>query len=103
MGLAGRTERRKKQREKDIAEIKRLMAESQRSNNSIILYEGSDDCNGAGPSGEGSSNDVPHPKQVERLPEMAHGDSDSEGSSEYHEWGDELHDWEESSESDQEG
>ena len=103
MGLAGRTERRKKRREKDIAEIKRLMAESQRSNNSIILYEGSDDCNGAGPSGEGSSNDLPHPKQIERLPEMAHGDSDSEGSSEYHEWGDELHDWEESSESDQEG
>uniref|UniRef100_A0A7N2MG28 ADP-ribosyl cyclase/cyclic ADP-ribose hydrolase n=2 Tax=Quercus lobata TaxID=97700 RepID=A0A7N2MG28_QUELO len=103
MGRAERTERRKKQREKDIAEIKRLMAKSQRSNNSIILYEGSNDCNGAGPSGEGSSNDVPHPKQIERLPELAHGDSDSEGSSEYHEWGDELHDWEESSESDQEG
>ncbi|KAL4594415.1 hypothetical protein ACB092_12G019000 [Castanea dentata] len=55
---AERIERRKKQREKDIDEIKQLMAESQRSNNSIILYEGSDDCDGAGPSGEGSSNDV---------------------------------------------
>nr|POE58294.1 tmv resistance protein n [Quercus suber] len=45
-----------------------------------FFYEGSDDCDGAGPSGEGSSNDVPHPKQIERLPELAHGDSDSEGS-----------------------
>ena len=70
------------------------LAESQRSNNS---------SNGAGPSGEGSSNDVPHPKQIERLPELVHGDSDSEGSSEYHECGEELHDWEESRESDQEG
>ncbi|XP_050253764.1 disease resistance protein RUN1-like [Quercus robur] len=84
---AERYERRKEQREKDIAEIKRLRAESQRSNNSIILYEGSDDCDGAGPSGEGSSNDVPHPKQIERLPELAHGDSDSEGSLEYFDWG----------------
>ena len=67
-----------------------------RSNNSIIPYEGSDDCDGAGPSGEGSSNDVPHPKQIERLPELAHGDSDSEGSLECFEWG-------ESRESDQEG
>ncbi|XP_075647727.1 TMV resistance protein N-like [Castanea sativa] len=99
---AERTERRKKQREKDIDEIKRLMAESRRSNNSIILYEGSDDCDGAGPSGEGSSNDVPHPKQIERLPGLAHGDSAFEGSSEYDEWG-VRSDWEYSSASDQEG
>nr|POE60481.1 hypothetical protein CFP56_49158 [Quercus suber] len=100
---AERTERRKKQREKDIDEIKRLIAESQRSNNIIIPYEGLDDCDGAGPSGEGSSNDEPHPKQIERLQELAYGDSDSEGSSEYHECGEELHDWEEPRESDQEG
>ncbi|KAL4594403.1 hypothetical protein ACB092_12G017900 [Castanea dentata] len=63
--------------------IEESRAETQRSNNNIILCEGSDDCDGAGPSGEGSSNDVPHPKQIERIPELAYGDYDSEDASGY--------------------
>ena len=35
----------------------------------------------AGPSGEGSSNDIPNPKWIKRHTE-AHGNSDSEESSE---------------------
>ncbi|KAK9987384.1 hypothetical protein SO802_032335 [Lithocarpus litseifolius] len=48
--------------------------------NSVIVEEGNkvkrsrDDYDGAGPRGEGSSNDVPHPKRIERVPEFsAHG------------------------------
>ena len=41
-----------------------------------------DDDDGAGPSGEGNSNDVPHPKRMQRLTEsMTHGNSDCEDSS----------------------
>ena len=42
-------------------------------------------------------------KGFERLPGLAYGDSDSDGSSEYDECGEELRDWEESRESDQDG
>ena len=71
-------------------------------NTSITPCEGLDD--GAGPSGEGSSNDVPHPEKIERLPEfMALDNSDGEESSGFKECGEELSDWEESSESDLEG
>jgi hypothetical protein len=71
-------------------------------NTSITPCEGLDD--GAGPSGEGSSNDVPHPEKIERLPEfMALGNSDGEESSGFKECGEELSDWEESSESDLQG
>uniref|UniRef100_A0A7N2LKS2 Uncharacterized protein n=1 Tax=Quercus lobata TaxID=97700 RepID=A0A7N2LKS2_QUELO len=44
-----------------------------------------DDYEDAGPSGEGSSNDLPHPKRIESL----HGDSDCE---EYFECGEEIND-----------
>ena len=57
-------------------------------NNSVVVVEGNkvkqsrDDNDGAGPSGEGSSNDVPHPKRIQRLTEsMTHGNSDYEDSS----------------------
>uniref|UniRef100_A0A2N9G7Q2 C-JID domain-containing protein n=1 Tax=Fagus sylvatica TaxID=28930 RepID=A0A2N9G7Q2_FAGSY len=57
-------------------------------NNSAVLAEvnevkqSRDDYDGAGPSGEGSSNDVPHPKSIQRLTEsMTHGNSDREDSS----------------------
>ena len=63
-------------------------------NNSTVVAEANkikrsrDEYDGAGPSGEGSSNDVPHAKRIERLPEfMDLGNSD----------------WQESSESDREG
>ena len=75
---------------KDIEDLNQTMAQS--SITSIIPYEDLDvhnlnfnnsamvvECNqakrtrddydGAGPGGEGSSNDVPHPKRIERLPE----------------------------------
>ncbi|KAL4625122.1 hypothetical protein ACB092_05G001300 [Castanea dentata] len=91
---------------KDIEELNRTMAQS--SNTSIIPYEDLDvlrhnfdnstvvvegkkakrirvDYEGAGPSGEGSSNDAPKPKRIERL----HGDSDCE---EYFECGEEIND-----------
>ena len=65
-------------------------------NNSAVVAEGEkakricDDYDGAGPSGEGSSNDVPHPKRIESLKEfMPHGDSDCE---EYFECGEEIND-----------
>jgi hypothetical protein len=100
---------------------------AQCSNNSIIPYEGLDvphhnfynltvvaegkkvkqscnDYDGAGPSGEGSSNDAPHPKRIERLLEfMDLGNSDGEESSEFKECDEELGDWQKSSESDLEG
>ena len=82
---------------KDIEELNRTMAQS--SNTSIIPYEDlewkvvegkiakriRDDYEGARPSGEGSSYDVPNPKRIERL----HGDSDCE---EYFECGEEIND-----------
>uniref|UniRef100_A0A2N9ITF1 ADP-ribosyl cyclase/cyclic ADP-ribose hydrolase n=1 Tax=Fagus sylvatica TaxID=28930 RepID=A0A2N9ITF1_FAGSY len=54
-------------------------------NNSAVVVEGDkversrDDDDGVGPSGEGSSNDVPHPKRIQRITEsMTHGNSDCE-------------------------
>jgi hypothetical protein len=88
---------------KDIEGLNRTTAQC--SNNNITPYEGldvlhpnfnnsavvaevnevkrsRDDYDGAGPSGEGSSNDVPHPKRIQRLTEsMTHGNSDCEDSS----------------------
>ena len=99
----------------DIEDLNRAMAQSR--NNSIIPHNGMDvlpqnfknlavvaegnkaketrdDCDGAGPSGEGSSNDLPHPQRIQTLTKiMAHGESDCE----------ECNDWQESSESDLEG
>jgi hypothetical protein len=49
-----------------------------------------DEYDGAGPSGEGSSNDIPHPKSIERPTEF--GNSDSEESSEYKDCDEELSD-----------
>uniref|UniRef100_A0A2N9GZI3 C-JID domain-containing protein n=1 Tax=Fagus sylvatica TaxID=28930 RepID=A0A2N9GZI3_FAGSY len=49
-----------------------------------------DEYDGVGPSGEGSSNDVPHPKRIERPTEF--GNSDSEESSEYKDCDEELSD-----------
>uniref|UniRef100_A0A2N9G1W6 ADP-ribosyl cyclase/cyclic ADP-ribose hydrolase n=1 Tax=Fagus sylvatica TaxID=28930 RepID=A0A2N9G1W6_FAGSY len=63
---------------------------------STVLAEGNkvkrrrDEYDGAGPSGEGSSNDVPHPKRIERPTEF--GNSDSEESSEYKDCDEELSD-----------
>ena len=75
--------------------------------NSAVVVEGNKvkrtryNYDGAEPSGEGSSNDVPHPKRIERLAEfMVHGDSDCE---EYLECSEEFSDWQKSSESDLEG
>uniref|UniRef100_A0A2N9GGH9 NB-ARC domain-containing protein n=1 Tax=Fagus sylvatica TaxID=28930 RepID=A0A2N9GGH9_FAGSY len=65
-------------------------------NNWTVLTEGNkvkrsrDEYDGAGPSGEGSSNDVPHPKRIERPTEF--GNSDSEESSEYKDCDEELSD-----------
>ena len=76
---------------KDIEDLNRIMAQC--SNNNITPYDGidvlhhnfdnlavategnkikrsRDEYDGAGPSGEGSSNDVPHAKRIERLPEF---------------------------------
>uniref|UniRef100_A0A2N9I7T0 ADP-ribosyl cyclase/cyclic ADP-ribose hydrolase n=1 Tax=Fagus sylvatica TaxID=28930 RepID=A0A2N9I7T0_FAGSY len=95
---------------KDIEDLNRIMAQC--SNNNITPYDGidvlhhnfdnstvaaegnkikrsRDEYDGAGPSGEGSSNDVPHAKRIERLPEFK--DCDEEQS-----------DWQKSSESDRE-
>ena len=72
--------------------------------NSAMVAEGNkakqthDHYDGAGPSGEPSSNELPHPQMNERFIEfMAHGDSDCE---EYLECVEELSDWRKSSESD---
>ncbi|XP_023897250.1 TMV resistance protein N [Quercus suber] len=110
---------------KDIEDHNQTMAQS--SNNNIIPYKGldvfrhnfvnlavvakgskakrsRDDYDGTTPSGEGSSDDIPHPKRIERVPEfMALGNSDCEESSEYMECCEELSDCQESSESDREG
>ena len=96
---------------KDIEELNRTMAQSSNTNiipykdldvlhhnfdNSVVVVEGKkakqihDDYDGVGPSGEGSSNDLPHPKRIERLVElMPQGDSDCE---EYFECGEEISD-----------
>ena len=73
---------------KDIEDLNQTMAQSSITsiipyedldvhnhnfNNSAVVVECNqakrtcDDYDGAGPSGEGSSNDVPHPKRIERL------------------------------------
>ena len=73
--------------EKDIKDIRKMMALSSKScsispsegsdaqhdfDNSMVVKEGSkikrshDNYNGARPSGEGSSNDVPHLKRLQR-------------------------------------
>ena len=103
----------------DIEDLDRTMV--QNSNNSITPYDGMDvvhhnfdlssvvvechqvkrsrdDYNGAGPSGEGSSNDIPNPKKIKRHTE-AHGNSDSEESSEYEDCDEELSDRDESNDS----
>ena len=96
---------------KDIEVLNHIMAQSSNTNiipyedlgvhnhnfdNSAVVVEGNKvkrtryNYDGAEPSGEGSSNDVPHPKRIERLTEfMAHGDSDCE---EYFECGEEHND-----------
>nr|POF00533.1 tmv resistance protein n [Quercus suber] len=96
---------------KDIEVLNHTMAQSSNTNiipyedlgvhnhnfdNSAVVAEGNKakrtryNYDGAEPSGEGSSNDVPHPKRIERLAEfMAHGDSDCE---EYFECGEEHND-----------
>ncbi|KAK9995076.1 hypothetical protein SO802_024779 [Lithocarpus litseifolius] len=87
---------------KDIEDLDQTMA--QYSNSSITPYDGleshkvkrsRDDCDGAGPSGEGSSNDIPNPKRIKRHTET-HGISDSEESSEYKDCDEELGDRDES-------
>ena len=59
------------------------------SDNSMVVGDGNiakrtcDDHDGVGPSGEGSSNDMPNPKRIKRLPEFkTHGNSDCPESSE---------------------
>nr|POE58301.1 disease resistance protein rps4 [Quercus suber] len=66
-------------------------------NNSAVVVEfhkvkrSHDDCDGAGHSGEGSSNDIPNPKRIKRNTET-HGNSDCEESSEYKDCDEELSD-----------
>ena len=79
----------------------------QNFNNLAVVAKGNkaketrDDCDGAGPSGEGSFNDLPHPQRIQTLTKfMAHGESDCK---EYLQCGEERNDWQESSESDLEG
>ncbi|XP_075648064.1 TMV resistance protein N-like [Castanea sativa] len=57
-----------------------------------------DDYNGAGPSREGSSTDIPNPKRIKSHTE-AHGKSDCEESSEYKDCGEELSHWDDSNDS----
>nr|XP_023925283.1 disease resistance-like protein DSC1 [Quercus suber] len=91
---------------KDIEELNRTMAQSSNTNitpyenldflyhnfdNLVVVAEDNkakqicDNFDGAGPSGEGSCNDMPHPNRIERL----HGDSDCE---EYFKCGEEIND-----------
>ena len=95
---------------KDIKDLNRITAQCRNNNitpyegidvlhhnfdNSVVAAEGNkikrsrDEYDGAGPSGEGSSNYVPHGKRIEKLPEFK--DCDEEQS-----------DWQKSSESDRE-
>uniref|UniRef100_A0A2N9I5Q7 Disease resistance protein RPS4B/Roq1-like leucine-rich repeats domain-containing protein n=1 Tax=Fagus sylvatica TaxID=28930 RepID=A0A2N9I5Q7_FAGSY len=76
---------------KDIEDLNRITAQCRNNNitpyegidvlhhnfdNSVVAAEGNkikrsrDEYDGAGPSGEGSSNDVPHGKRIEKLPEF---------------------------------
>ena len=102
---------------KDIEDLNQTMAQS--SNTIIIPYKGSavevevegnkakrihGDYDGAGPSGEGSSNDIPHPKMIKTLIEFTDlGNFDCGEPSEHKACGEELSHWEESSESEPEG
>ena len=79
---------------KDIEELKRtkdLGVLHHSFDNSVVVAEDNkakqirDNFDGAGPCGEGSCNDVPHPNRIERL----HGDFDCE---EYFECGEEIND-----------
>ena len=79
---------------KDIEELKRtkdLGVLHHSFDNSVVVAEDNkakqirDNFDGAGPCGEGSYNDVPHPNKIERL----HGDFDCE---EYFECGEEIND-----------
>ena len=89
---------------KDIEDLNQTMAQNSNINiipykdlgvlhhnfdNSVVVGEGNiakrtrDDFDGAGPSGEGSSNDMPNPKRIERLLEFkTHGNFDCAESSE---------------------
>ncbi|KAK9995065.1 hypothetical protein SO802_024768 [Lithocarpus litseifolius] len=101
---------------KDMEDLDRTMV--QYSSSSITTYDGMDvlhhnfdnssvavecqkvkhcrdDYNGAGPNGEGSSNDIPNPERIKRHTET-HGNSDSEESSEYKDCDEELSDRDES-------
>ena len=90
---------------KDIEDLNQTMAQSSNTgiipyedlgvlhhnfDNSVVVAEGNkakrtrDDYDGVGPSGDGSSNDVPHPKRIERLTAFNnHGNSNCAESSEY--------------------
>lgn len=98
---------------KDIEDLDQAMA--QHSNSSISPYESMamivecdkakrscDDYDGAGLSGEGSSNDISNPKRIKRHTET-HGNSDCEELSEYKDCDEELSDWDESNESNPDG
>ena len=89
---------------KDMEDLNQTMAQSSNTNiipyedlgvlhhnfdNSIVVGEGNiakrthDDYDWVGPSGEGSSNDMPNPERIERLPEFkTHGNFDCAESSE---------------------
>ena len=90
---------------KDIGDLNQTMAQSCNTSiipykdlgglhhnfdNSVVVAEGNkakrtrDDYDGVGPSGDGSSNDLPHSKRIERLIEFNnHGNSYCAESSEY--------------------
>ena len=104
---------------KDIEDLNRITAKCSNNNitphddidvlhhnfdNSAVAAEGNkikrsrDEYDGAGPSGEGSSNDIPNPKRIERLTEsMAYGNSDSKESIEFKDCYEEQSDWQKSS------
>ena len=89
---------------KDIEDLNQTMSQSSSTNiipyeDLGVLYHNSDnlmvvgdgniakqtreDYDGAGPSGEGSSNDMPNPKMIERFPEFkTHSNSNCAKSSE---------------------
>ncbi|GMY39807.1 TMV resistance protein N-like [Fagus crenata] len=73
-----------------------IPTDSDSDSDSTLVTEGNkvkrsrDEYDGAGPSGEGSCNDVPRPKRIERPTEF--GNSDSEESSEYKDCDEELSD-----------
>uniref|UniRef100_A0A2N9G555 ADP-ribosyl cyclase/cyclic ADP-ribose hydrolase n=1 Tax=Fagus sylvatica TaxID=28930 RepID=A0A2N9G555_FAGSY len=80
---------------KEIEDLKRTMGQSSNNLEDNKIKRSHDDYDGAGPSGEGSFNDVPHPKRIQRPMEfMADGKSDCEesSSSEYEECYEEFSD-----------